>query len=603
MDKTVRLWHVSRAECLCTFKHSDFVPSIAFHPRDDRFFLAGSLDAKLRLWSIPDKSVAFWNQLPDMITAVAFTPDGKTAIAGTLGGMCMFYDTEGLKYQTQIHVRSTRGANAKGSKITGIQALNIPPDNTAGEVKLLISSNDSRVRLYHLRDKSMEVKFKGHANDASQIRASFSDDARYVICGSEDRKAYIWSTCPAEGEKRNQRPVEIFEAHGSITTAALLAPQATRQLLSASEDPVFDLCNPPPVTLISRAESITSSKATNENEHTDPSTASPSRRAGETPAYIARCAHHDGQIIVTADYTGQIKVFRQDCAYEKRIRASEQWDNASVFSKRMGGRRTSLKSNGAPLRTASIATRGSGASMRRSDSASTQPPDDRIMSWRLNIASSGSMDSVAARSAAGHKPNGRSVSPSKRSSTAAARRSTASVNAAGSGSFAAALVGAGAPTGSGTAAQGTYTPAATDSTSYSPYMRNGSTSTHGTNGNGNGTDLPLLGDEAKNPLSLQGQQSYAFWAPSWREHAGLGLQVPSDEQQQPGRLQKLHSVVSRLSSEEDDDEEEENESGYESAEEGVERACACRKCGGRQARERKGSSAGRVCARCGSGVE
>jgi hypothetical protein len=36
--------------------------------------------------------------LPDMITAVSFTPDGKTCIAGTLGGLCMFYDIDGLKY-------------------------------------------------------------------------------------------------------------------------------------------------------------------------------------------------------------------------------------------------------------------------------------------------------------------------------------------------------------------------------------------------------------------------------------------------------------------------------------------------------------------------
>jgi WD40 repeat protein len=176
MDKTVRLWHISRAENLCTFKHTDFVPSIQFHPRDDRFFLAGSLDCKLRLWSIPDKSVAFWNQLPDMITAVSFTPDGKTGIAGTLSGLCMFYETEGLKYQTQIHVKSTRGQNAKGSKITGIQAAYWPPGSDRGEVKLLISSNDSRIRLYNLRDKSLEIKFRGHENSCSQIRASFADD-------------------------------------------------------------------------------------------------------------------------------------------------------------------------------------------------------------------------------------------------------------------------------------------------------------------------------------------------------------------------------------------------------------------------------------------
>jgi len=68
MDKTVRLWHISRQECLCTFRHKDFVTSIAFHPTDDRFFLAGSIDSILRLWSIPDKGVAFWNQLPDLST-------------------------------------------------------------------------------------------------------------------------------------------------------------------------------------------------------------------------------------------------------------------------------------------------------------------------------------------------------------------------------------------------------------------------------------------------------------------------------------------------------------------------------------------------------
>ena len=99
--------------------------SIQFHPRDDRFFLAGSLDSKLRLWSIPDKSIAFWAQVPDMVTAVAFTPDGKHSIAGCLNGLCLFYETEGLKINAQIHVRSARGRNAKGSKITGIDAITL----------------------------------------------------------------------------------------------------------------------------------------------------------------------------------------------------------------------------------------------------------------------------------------------------------------------------------------------------------------------------------------------------------------------------------------------------------------------------------------------
>ncbi|KAL9101374.1 MAG: hypothetical protein Q9163_003355 [Psora crenata] len=381
MDKTVRLWHVSREECLCCFKHSDFVTSIQFHPRDDRFFIAGSLDSKLRLWSIPDKSVAYWNTLPDLITAVAFAPDGKTAMAGCLNGLCLFYETEGLKYQTQLHVRSAHGKNAKGSKVTGIQAINYPPDDPHGEVKILITSNDSRVRVYNLRDKGLELKLKGNENSCSQIHATFSDDAKYIICGSEDRKAFIWSTGPSETEK-DKRPVEMFEAHQAIVTTALMAPTRTRQLLSASGDPLYDLCNPPPITLVSRAPSRTSSKPhTDDGSHPPPTPAasdlSKRTKPEESPAYLARCAHPDGNIIVTADFLGNIKVFRQDCAFHNRHRNND----STTFSKKMLGR------------TNSVGTKNSTRSSRNSFQL-TNHSSDRILSWRQSINSTnGSLDS------------------------------------------------------------------------------------------------------------------------------------------------------------------------------------------------------------------
>jgi WD40 repeat protein len=369
-DKTVRLWHISRQECLCTFKHKDSVTSIAFHPKDDRFFLAGSLDSVLRLWSIPDKSVAFWCQLPNIITAVAFTPDGRTSMAGILTGLCLFYETEGLKYHTQIHVRSSRGKNAKGSKITGIRTATYPPNDPNGEVKVLISSNDSRVRLYNLRDKSLEMKFRGHENTCSQIRASFSDDLKYVICGSEDRKTYIWSTSPTEGDNKDKRPVEIFSAHSTSVTTSIMAPAKTRQLLGASGDPLYDLCNPPPVTLLSRAETNVSSREEEKRFSDGPADVFP------TPAYLARSLHNDGNIIITADHSGSIKVFRQDCAYHKR--RNDIWETGSTFSKKL-------------YRHGSMRARRSGSSRRNSvnqtfSSNSTQLPQDHILNWANSIA-------------------------------------------------------------------------------------------------------------------------------------------------------------------------------------------------------------------------
>lgn len=388
MDKTVRLYHVSRTECLCAFKHNDFVTSVQFHPRDDRFFLAGSLDSKLRLWSIPDKSVAFWAQVPDMVTAVAFTPDGKTAIAGCLNGLCILYDTEGLKAHSQIHVRSARGRNAKGSKITGIDTIALPREHGSPDVKLLITSNDSRVRMYNLKDRNLEIKFRGNENASSQIHATFSDDGKYVICGSEDRKVYMWPTGPVEKQDLEKRPVEVFEAHSAMVTTAILAPAATRQALARSGDPLYDLCNPPPVTLLSRTDSVISSRAPTDNgshsaQDQDPKSSprksgSSPRRAPETPAYIERNRHVAGNIIVTADYSGQIKIFRQDCAFEKR--RQESWDAGSTFSKKMLGR------------SGSVQTRTSASSNARSSLilSNKNPSNDRIINWRNSIASNGS---------------------------------------------------------------------------------------------------------------------------------------------------------------------------------------------------------------------
>ncbi|BGP43886.1 hypothetical protein JCM10449v2_007943 [Rhodotorula kratochvilovae] len=244
MDKTVRLWHVSRSECLCAFQHLDFVTSIAFHPKDDRFFLSGSLDCKLRLWNIPEKRVHIWTELPELITAVSFTRDGKLAIAGTFVGAVMFFLVETFQYHSQVTAKSTRGKNSKGKKVTSLTPFPLP--SSTGE-RLLVTTNDSRLRLYHTADKIVETKYAGHENTSSQIRASFSDDGRWIISGSEDRNVFIWDSGldPREDggyhlrKKHKESPHEYFPMAAHIVTAAVFAPTMTRTHLAAAADPIF----------------------------------------------------------------------------------------------------------------------------------------------------------------------------------------------------------------------------------------------------------------------------------------------------------------------------------------------------------------------------
>ncbi|GAA5895687.1 hypothetical protein JCM8208_005299 [Rhodotorula glutinis] len=244
MDKTVRLWHVSRDECLCAFQHLDFVTSIAFHPKDDRFFLSGSLDCKLRLWNIPEKRVHIWTELPELITAVSFTRDGKLAIAGSFVGAVMFFLVETFQYHSQVAAKSSRSKSSKGKKVTSLAPFPLP--SSTGE-RLLVTTNDSRLRLYHTADKIVETTYAGHENASSQIRASFSDDGRWIVSGSEDRNVYIWDSGldprPDGGyhlrKRGKESPHEHFPMPAHIVTAAVFAPTSTRTHLTAARDPVF----------------------------------------------------------------------------------------------------------------------------------------------------------------------------------------------------------------------------------------------------------------------------------------------------------------------------------------------------------------------------
>jgi hypothetical protein len=46
--------------------------------------------------------------------------NGKFVVVGTFDGRCVIYTTEQLKYHTLIDVRSARGKNKRGHKITGL---------------------------------------------------------------------------------------------------------------------------------------------------------------------------------------------------------------------------------------------------------------------------------------------------------------------------------------------------------------------------------------------------------------------------------------------------------------------------------------------------
>jgi len=333
MDKTVRLWHVSMDDCLRIFKHTDFVTAIDFHPLDDKLFISGSIDGKMRLWNIPEQRVVSWQDVHEMVTAVSYSPDGRKAVVGTMRGRCRFYgvDKNSLEYEAQLDVKNARGQHSRGKKITGLQFFNSHTGGGGGIRKpgssgtttasssasaainsgrpgpLLITSNDSRIRLYE--GYTLKYKYKGHTNKNTQIRASFSPGGDYVVCGSDDGWVYLWNTFGSHNNNNNNSgsssntgggttsaatttsgayniqerekvgAYECFFANGDTVTVAVFAPCAAHRSIVDG-------------TVKSEIQPVVGGGGQSHNKE-----ACDGNRGAR------------GQVIVTAGYTGELRIY------------------------------------------------------------------------------------------------------------------------------------------------------------------------------------------------------------------------------------------------------------------------------------------------------
>lgn len=209
VDKTVKLWHITSDDCLQSFSHPDIVTAVDFHPFKERHFVTGCFDKIIRVWDvIPEARIKEWVKVPDIVTAVAYSPDGQIVVAGMNHGQLYFYKNENLKYYTQLHCASSKD---EGKKVTGIVFLTDHRKNTVTQTKiqLLITTNDSRMRVYNLSNFSLICKYKGLKNKSRQIKGTVNSTGTCLISGSDDGQIGIWKI-KSDNEKKKKK-TSIFE--------------------------------------------------------------------------------------------------------------------------------------------------------------------------------------------------------------------------------------------------------------------------------------------------------------------------------------------------------------------------------------------------------
>jgi len=242
-DKTVILWHPSKSSCLKVFKHADYVTSVRFHPVNINYYLSASYDTQIRLWHIEEHRVVAYQKLDTLVTTVAFSPNGKFIAAGLFDGECIFFHIDIERAQLQFHTKvECRNRRQSGSKVTSVQYLRSEENSTMEGVKkhhhgssqCLVTTNDSRIRLFTLENYhiNLKTKYKGHKNTKFMSGATFSDDGEFVICGSDDGAIYIWNkraSVAKQGKHSKMKIYEVIQAPGKngSTTAAIFAPRPT----------------------------------------------------------------------------------------------------------------------------------------------------------------------------------------------------------------------------------------------------------------------------------------------------------------------------------------------------------------------------------------
>ena len=199
------------------------------------------MDGKLRFWNIPDHAVADWVDIGEMVTAASFRPDGEVAVAGSYRGVCHFYGVDGVRFEyvTTLDVRNARArrngaSKGGGKKITGLSFM--PGDDQ----KLLVTSNDSRIRVYdgtssRASTRAQEQQCRS-ARASARGRSSSCAGARTRTCTCGARSTVRAEHQPhLSGYRRIHASVEHFAAQSDIATVALFAPNEVRDARAAGD--------------------------------------------------------------------------------------------------------------------------------------------------------------------------------------------------------------------------------------------------------------------------------------------------------------------------------------------------------------------------------
>ncbi|KZT71398.1 WD40 repeat-like protein [Daedalea quercina L-15889] len=255
----IKLWNTRTGLCIRSLEaHTDVVTALAWLP-DGSGFISGGLDRKIILWDADGKQRDSWGQSPIRVTDLTVTPDFTRLVAvGMYDVPANVPGPTATPQENGNQPGATRNAENRVivyDLLTKQPQLFIPVD---GELTSVEVSDDSRYALInrapetqsdapceiHLWDLELERvarRYSGHRQSRHVIRSCFGGvEGSFVASGSEDATVYIW-------HRDTGTLLEALSGHGpgSVNSVAW-NPRNERMFASCSDDKTIRIWEAPP---------------------------------------------------------------------------------------------------------------------------------------------------------------------------------------------------------------------------------------------------------------------------------------------------------------------------------------------------------------------
>ncbi|MCB0199232.1 MAG: hypothetical protein KDI03_04095 [Anaerolineae bacterium] len=222
----------------CTFTDTtNVITSVAFSP-DGRFVAAGSADNTIRLWRTADGMLAtVLSGHEYVVTSIAFSPDGRLLASGSIDATVRLWDITGPNTPSgQGHQRAVLRGH-EGS----IQAVAFSPDGGT----VASASRDTSIRLWDVSkvlaagSPDASAVLRGH--HALVLSLDFSPDGGMLASASADHTIRLWTL--EDMDLSTEQTVLVLEGHDDRVTSVAFSPGG-QLLASASNDTTVRLWDP-----------------------------------------------------------------------------------------------------------------------------------------------------------------------------------------------------------------------------------------------------------------------------------------------------------------------------------------------------------------------